>query len=233
MNTWLTPLFEAPDRTEAVKITIEPLAPLSMVEAVPGSYYRSLKAPSDFMLMGMLENMLGWRFSPEHRKTIFKKMEKTLKKSKSEIQKVPAPSGFQPLLQNHLSIDQLSFYPQTLRHDDYWTMHLKGGDMRHLNGARNYDYRLETEMNALGDAQKERDDFFKAQQGRFANYYPSPTKREYVAFPGKERRERIYQFKAWTTSKLADLLVEKAEAKETPLYLGHSEGWVEVDIEKL
>ena len=40
-------------------LNIEPLGPLSLVTDAPGAYYFSAYAPSDPMLMGMLENAVG------------------------------------------------------------------------------------------------------------------------------------------------------------------------------
>ncbi len=42
----ISPIFEKPDLSEKVKLTIMTLAPLSMVSEIPGSDYRSDKKSS-------------------------------------------------------------------------------------------------------------------------------------------------------------------------------------------
>ena len=59
MNLNLDFLLEPPVFSARGKLTIEALAPLSMVSSMPGKYYRSQPEPTDAMLYGMLENALG------------------------------------------------------------------------------------------------------------------------------------------------------------------------------
>ena len=61
-NIDLSILKKLPElKTQAV-LSIRPLAPLSMVSELPGSFYKTLKYPSKKMLCGLFENMLGWHF---------------------------------------------------------------------------------------------------------------------------------------------------------------------------
>jgi CRISPR-associated protein Cas5 len=73
MGTDLSILFEQIEFNKMLKLEIEPLAPLSMVSVIPGSYFRSLQSPTRYMLCGMFENLLGWHFSKNDRKKIRKK----------------------------------------------------------------------------------------------------------------------------------------------------------------
>ena len=46
MTLDLSILEKAPELTKEIILEIEPLAPLSMVSELPGSYYKTLKSPS-------------------------------------------------------------------------------------------------------------------------------------------------------------------------------------------
>ena len=72
-------LFEEPKFDAIVILTIQPLAPLSMVNNLPGSYYKTESIPTKFMLSGLFENLLGWHFSKEDRMKIFREMKKVHK----------------------------------------------------------------------------------------------------------------------------------------------------------
>ena len=73
-NIDLSILKKLPEvKTQAV-LSIRPLAPLSMVSELPGSFYKTMKYPSKKMLCGLFENMLGWHFDNKLRLKIFKDM---------------------------------------------------------------------------------------------------------------------------------------------------------------
>jgi len=74
-------LFEKPKTTAKAGLFIEPLAPLSLVTSMPGAYYKSQREPSEFMIYGMLENLLGWHFTDSERNPIIKDLKKHFKKA--------------------------------------------------------------------------------------------------------------------------------------------------------
>ena len=92
-------------KTQAV-LSIRPLAPLSMVSELPGSFYKTMKYPSKKMLCGLFENMLGWHFDNSLRLEIFKDMVKARKKQKIELKKEQFIQGstYLPLLMDHFDI---------------------------------------------------------------------------------------------------------------------------------
>ncbi len=96
----ISPIFEQPYLSEKVKLTIIPLAPLSMVSDIPGSYYRSDKKPSKFHLSGLMENILGWHISNEDRLAIHKEIKEAYKNvHKIKEYKMPiSNSGYIPLV---------------------------------------------------------------------------------------------------------------------------------------
>ena len=115
-------------------MTIEPLAPLSIVSTLPGSYYKSLDKPTKANLCGMFENVLGWHIGLKHRKEISNEMKKVYKKSYkiTSFEEETSAVGYKSLL-GHLFEIELSLVPVIVaRYDDYWTQHLKHDDARHL-----------------------------------------------------------------------------------------------------
>lgn len=69
-------LLNKPEISKHLKLIIQPLAPLSMVSEIPGSYYKTLDTPDKFKISGLLENILGWHFSKNDRGKIIKHIKK-------------------------------------------------------------------------------------------------------------------------------------------------------------
>lgn len=224
-------LFELPTFEEEAIVFIKPLAPLSLVGSIPGSYYKSLDEPTLVMIYGMLENMLGWHFSDEIRKKIIKETQNYQKKKLKTLafeSYESSESKYVPLLQSHIKVEYPALLkPQVYRYEDYWTQHLKGADMRHLNGSRNYDWKIEKAVNDLGSDQKEIDGFFNENKNLFPKYYSSPKKREFILVNGK------YGYKIKTNRELLSKLIETSQNCVSPIYLGANEGWVDINIKSL
>lgn len=241
-------LFEEPDLAKSAVLWIEPLAPLSMVVSMPGSYYRTQDEPSVYMIYGALENLLGWHFDEVIRKAILKKMRKELKK-KHKIEDILIESSlvnYIPILQNHLIIETPAFFqPQKKFYEDYWTQHMKHDDERHLKGVRNYDLAIERlvtlsknlERQAKIDKDEEktlkekakaaRAEIMKNMRDKLPLYYSSPKKREFVAVIGK------YGYKIQSSERMIQMLVSAVSEHENPIYLGTNEGWVDIKIQQL
>ena len=155
--------LEPPEQTTLAELTIEALAPLSMVSSQPGSYFRSELAPTDFMLYGMLENALGWHFSYNPKDKIRQKIIKGLAKQAKKTNKKntaykdhpwlsgkadESRCGFQSLLQYHLSIELISQVDDFMTYDDLWSMALRDSGENFSGGSRHYDFKLENLMNS-------------------------------------------------------------------------------------
>jgi len=97
-------LLEDPDFSTKAKLTIDALAPLSMVTSMPGKYYRSQPEPTDEMLYGLLENALGWHISTKERNELLKQLKK---KHNQELYE--SGVGYASLLQFHLRFFEISF----------------------------------------------------------------------------------------------------------------------------
>jgi len=243
-------LFEKPDLDKSAILWIEPLAPLSMVVSMPGSYYRSQGEPSPFMIYGMLENMLGWHFDDKIRRDIVKKM-KTEFSKKFKIKELSSESSevsYTPILQQHVKIESPALVqPQKQFYEDFWTQHLKDGDERHLGGSRNYDLKIERMVNlskglekqAKAESDKEmkkqltdrakriRAVIMKRYKMYMPNYYSSPKKREFVLTTG------TYGYKVHLTDSFFSMLTNAIEELSYPLYIGTNEGWVNIKLQIL
>jgi CRISPR-associated protein Cas5 len=219
-------LFEKPDLIKDVLLTILPLAPISMVNSLPGSYYKTEHAPDKFMLCGLFENILDLHLSEGDRNTIRKKITNHYKKKYKLIyQPSNSSAGYRPILFHLFDIGQPLVIPDLKFYEDMWTQHLIGNDERHLRGVVNYDWRIENEMIRLKERNdtKERNNFFENNRDRFPRYYRSPQQREFLITKGE------YIFKLKMTSTLFQL-IENAVRDNNIGYLGTSEGWVNISV---
>ena len=152
--------LDPPDELDArAELTITPLAPLSMVASQPGTYFLSEAAPTEHMILGMLENALGWHFHDDLRRELRKELSKLAKKRlprNSDLKssdwakgKLPSSgSGYESILAHHVRLSPRQLPRPTLSYDDLWSMHLhdKGGNF--LGGSRAYDAAIEALMTA-------------------------------------------------------------------------------------
>jgi CRISPR-associated protein Cas5 len=225
-------LFDKPDLSKKALLVIEPLAPLSMVNSMPGSYYKTEHVPTKQMLCGLLENMLGFHFSHEHRTAIRKKLKQHFKKLKLDFPEDESLVGFLPVTHHLFEIEPPIVLPQMIFFEDYWTQHLIGGDERHLKGATNYDWRLEEDINRIkeiensGEQTRARNNLFSEQRSHFPMYYRSPQRREFIVAEG------TYEFILRIQDALMIHLVQAIGANNSG-YLGTSEGWVHLSLEEM
>ena len=150
-NIDLSILRKLPELQKQAVLTIRPLAPLSMVSELPGSFYKTMKYPSKKMLCGLFENMLGWHFDNKLRLEIFKDMAKVRKKQKIELKKEQFKQGstYLPLLMEYFDISEtisLKEFKSMFNYSDLWNRGYRRSDSnKHLNGCRNIDVSLVAE----------------------------------------------------------------------------------------
>ncbi len=243
-------LFEKPTFEKTAIMWIDPLAPLSMVVSMPGSYYRSQGEPSPYMIYGVLENMLGWHFDDKIRRDILRKMKSELSR-KFKIKEFSTDSsevGFTQVLQQHLRIEYPAFFqPHKEFFEDYWTQHLKDSDERHLGGVHNYDIKIERMMNLSkkfeiqAKTEKDKDKakeltnrakrikaiIMKRYKTYIPNYYSSPKKREFVSLKG------AYGYKIHLSESVFAILTNSIDKLNAPLYIGTNEGWINLKLQTL
>ncbi len=227
MTADISILLEEPKLNEAVILVVKPLAPLSMVSNLPGSYYKTERVPTKPMLCGLFENLLGWHFSEEDRIKIFKEMQKNHKKQyKKNLEKEESESGYQLLLGYYFEITPQVLIPVLKHYEDLWTQHMIGADERHSRGAVHYDWRIEYEREKVKNESKSHTAFFKANEDKFPLYYRRVPKREFIIAQGD------YRLKLNMNSNLLTMLKEKTEENNLG-YLGTSEGWVNISFEEV
>lgn len=234
MKVDLSILFKKPEMDKKVQLTIEPLAPLSIVSTLPGSYYKSLDRPTKANLSGMFENVMGWHIGVKDRSKILKKVKAVYKKSYriNDFEVETSELGYTSLL-GHLFEIELPICPAVVaRYDDLWTQQLKHDDARHLKGTANLSYHLIREKQKLPTddkgkvSDKDYGEFLKEHYSNFPMYYTSPTPREFIVLEGN------YQIKLSMSSHLLEGL-EQSFQENNLAYLGTNEGWVNLSIKEM
>ena len=251
--------LDPPDRSARGALVIRALAPLSMVSAQPGSYYQGAPAPSDAMLLGMVENALGWHLGPADRKAAVKGLQKQAKKAhrktewagSSWLADAPAgsDSGFVSLLGHHLAFDGLREIPPVMGYDDLWARQAHRAD-DFWGGSRRYDARLERAVGLLRSGEAK-----IAASKATATHAETETVLGGVA-PGDTVFQTAmkphfpyyyvsptprgyvvplgeYRFGASATPAVATLVAAALDDPAAPLYLGSNDGWVEARWEAL
>lgn len=234
-------LFKKPEKTVNALLTIEPLAPLSMVSTMPGSFYKTLSEPSKFHLCGAFENALGWHFDEKTRRTIRKKVEGVFKK-----QKLPNPVwadsdvGFLPLVEPLFEVKPNPFLLKIPKmfYKDLWKQMRKRGDWGHAKGTFNIDYEVisqkltfsadpEVQKKEGNEKMKVFDKFFNTHKGKFPMYYTATGNREFVVL-----LQGAYYYNLEMHENLFASLHE-AFSESNISYLGTNEGWVNLKIHRL
>lgn len=235
----LSILEKVPEPNLKVILEIEPLAPLSMVSELPGSYYKTLKSPDKKMLCGLFENILGWHINLAHRKEIIKELTTSRKKQakkKPQLEFVDKTKGstYIPLLMDYFEI-LLSVIPEVGLYDDLWSKAYRRADaIVHPKGTFNISFDLiplKRELKRSEKNTKQIDDstlekFFKDNIEQFPQYYSTPTTREYVFANG------LYEIQIIIDHDLYKLLKEQL-LSENLGFLGTSEGWVNLKFREL
>ena len=250
--------LDPPGRTVRGDLVIEALAPLSLVWAQPGSYYQTATAPTDAMLLGLLENALGWHLGPADRKAALKGLRKRARKAHRKTEWAGSPwltddptgsdSGFVSLLGHHLVFDGLREIPPVLGYDDLWARQAHRAD-DFWGGSRRYDARLDGLVTKLRTG-----DVKLASKGTATHVELESVERGVEAgetvfqtalkprFPyyyvSPTRRGYVvplgvYRFGASATPAVADLVERALDDPAAPLYLGSNDGWVDARWEVL
>lgn len=251
--------LEPPNLTTRAMLTIEALAPLSMVAAQPGKYYRSQPKPTGHMLYGLLENALGWHLHDKERKQAIDSMKKQLKKQFKKdaawnesdwIAEKPNASevGYMGLLQYHVQFGEVIVQPKLTSFDDLWSQYLHDTGQSFFGGSKHYDASLSDLLN-----RGKQGDLSFGDRAEFENYteeqlldLPDGAKIKYTAIRPKYPQyyvsptvreyvipNRPYLIELTTTPVISDLLKAAFDDPAAPLYLGSNDGWVEVNYEEI
>lgn len=235
----LSILQKIPEPNLEVILEIRPLAPLSMVTELPGSYYKTLKSPDKKMLCGLFENILGWHIDLADRKLIINELKELREKQARKNIKLKfldrtKGSTYNPLLMEYFEII-LQVIPVTYFYDDLWSKAYRRADADvHPKGTFNLDCNIipdKREQPRDKDKPQKIDNsslfaFFKKNIDSYPQYYSTPTKREYVFTNGK------YEIQIRIDPNLYKILRELL-LSENIGYLGTSEGWVDLKFREL
>ena len=140
----LAVLQKIPHKIVKTKFVVEPLAPLSMVSEMPGSFYKTLNVPSKKMICGLIENVLGWHIDWKDRRAIQKDIEKLRKKQKVTHSSNTKGSTYIPLLMEYFDIiDQPTIdFSEVCFFNDLWKRcYRRADEVVHPKGTDNIDYR--------------------------------------------------------------------------------------------
>ena len=245
--------LDPPERTAHGTLVVEALAPLSLVSAQPGSYYQSAPAPTPAMLLGMVENALGWHLCSSARKAALKSLQKQAKKQHRKTEWTGSPwitedptgsdSGYVSLLGHHLAFDGLREVPSVLSYDDLWArLQRDPGGRSFFGGSRHYDAALETVItrSKKGDLEFGDRSVHQTLSPAKLETAPSDSKVHYKSVRGHFPMYGVsptprgyvvplgaYRFGASTTPALARRIAEALRDPAAPLYLGSNDGWVD------
>ena len=217
VNNIFTFLRENPIFDQKVILKIQALSPLSFVSSTPGDIYHSANKPSEHMIWGMLENAIGLHLTDKERKNKNNPYVKYIRKNK-ELNS--SNSGYISLLQHHVKIIEIR-EPYIERYVDLFCQHLRGSDERHTKGSRFFDWHY---VSHYLDAKTKAGS--KKYLKYFPQYYISQAKREYLIPRG------AYEVHIQTSMKLVGCIEQALHFPAAPLYLGNSDGWIEVECER-
>lgn len=245
---------------KVAKLTIQPLAPLSMVSEIPGTYYKAEDIPDKIKLCGLFENILGWHFDKKDRDEISKDLidfhKKRLKNKKYGIGK--SNSGYQPLLFDFFEIGMI-FKSETINYNDLWKRSFSRMDADvHPKGTPNIDYNrlrqkgwikeeenrqesIKKEIKSLDskiDKEKITELKEKIKKAPLLMFFEENKKAYPMYYTSPTIREYIdylganIQIQLKIDGRLFEKLVLALENCSTA-YLGNSEGWVELKLEEI
>ncbi|WP_158602619.1 type I-PGING CRISPR-associated protein Cas5p [Proteiniphilum sp. X52] len=229
-------LRKIPSKTIKVELLIEPLAPLSMVSGMPGSFYKTLNVPSKIMICGLIENLLGWHIAWKDRRAIQNDIGKLRKKQKVTYSSNTKGSTYIPLLMEYFDVidEPIINFSEVYFFDDLWSRcYRRSDEVVHPKGTDNIDYRYIPQKWKLKRDEKNQEkvddkalkEFFKEKIDFFPIYYTTPTVREYIYLQG------WYVVQMIMDEKLFTMLMEKLEINNIG-YLGNNEGWVNLKLSK-
>jgi CRISPR-associated protein Cas5 len=231
-------LRKAPKIDSSNVLEIQPLAPLSMVNELPGTYFKTLKMPDKKMLCGLFENILGWHIDIADRKQIFKDLVDIRKKQAKQgiaSKQIDYTKGstYVPLLIDYFEIQNITpDFTRVVFFDDLWSRAFQRKDaVVHPKGTFNISYEMIVCKNSLRNESQQLEDkdlekLFKENMGCFPLYYSTPTTREYISMSGK------YIIQLMVDSVLMKMLQEKTTTDNIG-YLGANEGWVDLKFIEL
>jgi len=197
-------------KDNSLTIYIEPVAPLHMSVSTGGRYNNTIVKPTNNMIFGLLENILGLHLSLEMRKSI-KKSLKSKNKSQTSSQK-----SFMPILNDYVNVGNVELISDSIEYFDDLSKYLYNRtDKSHYQGVENFD---------ISFAYNERKDYGgKKYLDKFPEFYKGIIKKQYVIING------FYKVSLSLSDEMKDVII-KSIGDVSSGYLGSSESLVNVKL---
>lgn len=247
-------LKKIPELNTTVVLEIEPLAPLSMVSELPGSYYKTLKVPDKKMLCGLFENLLGWHIDLVDRKAIAKELSKlrekqAKKESIVEFKDKTKGSTYCPLLMDYFEVNEVQpIFNRAVFYDDLWKKSYRRSDSAdiHMGGSSNLSYEIIAKIHNMTDKINDLSDKIKKEKDKEAKKDLEQLKEKiktnkdiffkenlglfplFYSTPAKREFIELkgkYQIKLDIDINLYETIKEKVIINNL-CFLGNSEGWI-------
>jgi len=200
-------LLEDPSGASTMgRLTVEPLAPLSMNQSVPGKHFQTETVPPERQLYGMIENAFGLHFGWSKGNFGYKLKQSLAEEAGADVKISGMRSrDYQPLLAPYYELDLIDT-PAIETYDDTQWLHKWRDTAQVRASASNQDWR------------GTQDD-----PGNYG-YGKTPVQREYVVADGP------WIYEVQTTRSAGSALQSALEEPRGPLYLGTSDGWVDAEF---
>lgn len=253
-------LLSKPNLDKKIKLIIEPLAPLSMVSDLPGTYYKNQEVPDKFKLAGLFENIMGWQFDKRDRNEIIKDLKKYFKKNfkESDFDIDKSNSSYQPLLLDYFEMGMV-YKPETISYDDLWQRCFSRMDADvHPKGTINIDYEILRKKRWIEEEAKRQEVIreeikalnAKDDKDKIDKLKEKIKKAPLLKFFTENRKYYPMFYTSPTLREYTDYLGGQIQIRLTidnrilqrlnnalkscsSAYLGNSEGWVEIKIEEI
>jgi len=211
------------EKNETINIEIKPQSALSIVGKDYGRYYRNIICPTNNMIFGMLENILGIRIDTNVRSAI----KKSIKKS-NKVKSFNGNKAFFPVIDEFIDGLEIENIKDYIIFDDLFSSLNNRNDKPHFTGARNVD---------ISYAHKERRDYSKDENDPKLNIPKNVLTEILEKYPefytGTSVRELIetkdsYKVSFKTSKYFKDFLLKIFDDKPKVAYIGNSDGVVNV-----
>lgn len=196
------------EKTESLMLYIKPQGPLHMSVKLGGKYNNTILKPTENMIYGLLENVLGLHLDLDTRKLI-----KDFNKSKNKKQTSSNRKSFMPIINDYVDIENVELLSSKNEiFDDFSKYFYDRKDKSHFTGVDNFD---------ISFAYKERKEYDKSVLDKFPEFYSGIIKKQYVIIDG----HYIISLKLNSFFKK---LIEENICDVSTAYLGSSESIVNV-----
>jgi len=205
-------------KSEKMTIFIKPQGALHMSVSLGGRYNNTVLLPTENMIYGLLENIIGLHIDLDTRKKIKKSI-----KSKNKTQ-TSGQKSFMPMSNEFIDIKNIELISDNNEFFDDLSRYLYNRtDKPHFTGAANVDisYYYEERKDYSKDSDKSKEEHLY----KFPEFYSGIIKKQYVIIDG------YYKIDLELSEYFKNILINSIDSG-TSAYLGSSESIVNVYLNK-